>query len=246
MLFSHCVQVVLRHGVGDDTPTDDFSAWVYGVVQDRETAERLSFAVQHRAGSCAELRDALVQVLLSVPEKARLQRAAPDEGDFVFLEMDSVAVETGRYASDSVELIPAGRTGSVSIGSQRLRCTSGSEACRSSVTSFASLPMPDQDTSFPPLVSLAAYDLRTPLATIYGFARTIQRANAIEPSLAILDGLHARWVTVLRALAPQDFTLPLYHPEIGAITVDYLVQTYGWHSRHHVAHITRLREREGW
>ena len=49
--------------------------------------------------------DALVQVLLSVPEKARLQRAAPDEGDFVFLEMDSVAVETGRYASDSVELM---------------------------------------------------------------------------------------------------------------------------------------------
>jgi hypothetical protein len=21
---------------------------------------------------------------------------------------------------------------------------------------------------------------------------------------------------------------------------------YGWHSKHHVAHITRLREREGW
>ena len=104
-LFYHAYQPQLRYSAVTDLPPDDFSAWVNGVVQDRETAERLSFAVQHRAGSCAELRDALVQVLLSVPEKARLQRAAPDEGDFVFLEMDSVAVETGRYASDSVELM---------------------------------------------------------------------------------------------------------------------------------------------
>jgi hypothetical protein len=65
-------------------------------------------------------------------------------------------------------------------------------------------------------------------------------------SLSLLDSMHARWVVVLNALTPQQFTRPLYHPEIGAITIDYQVQTYGWHSRHHVAHITRLREREGW
>ena len=78
------------------------------------------------------------------------------------------------------------------------------------------------------------------------FADLPDQRLATEPSLAILDGLHARWVTVLRALTPQQFTRPLHHPEIGDITVDYLVQTYGWHSRHHVAHITRLRERERW
>jgi hypothetical protein len=78
------------------------------------------------------------------------------------------------------------------------------------------------------------------------FAELPDQRLPIEPSLSLLDGLHARWVTVLRALAPPQFGRPLYHPEIGAITVDYLVQTYGWHSRHHVAHITRLREREGW
>jgi signal transduction histidine kinase len=33
----------------------------------------------------------------------------------------------------------------------------------------------DQDTSFTRLVSLACHDLRTPLATVSGFARTIQR-----------------------------------------------------------------------
>ena len=78
------------------------------------------------------------------------------------------------------------------------------------------------------------------------FARLADQRLPIEASLSILDGLHARWVAILRALTPQQFGRPLYHPEIGAITVDYLVQSYGWHSRHHVAHISRLREREGW
>lgn len=68
----------------------------------------------------------------------------------------------------------------------------------------------------------------------------------IDVSLSLLDALHARWTTVLRALTPDQFARPMFHPEIGPITVDYLVQLYSWHSRHHVAHITRLREREGW
>jgi DinB family protein len=78
------------------------------------------------------------------------------------------------------------------------------------------------------------------------FAGLPDQRLPVDVSLALLDGLHARWSTVLDALTPQQFSRPLYHPEIGAITVDYLVQTYGWHSRHHVAHITRLRDREGW
>lgn len=78
------------------------------------------------------------------------------------------------------------------------------------------------------------------------FAELADQQLPIDVSLAILDGLHARWTALLRALAPEQFARPLYHPEIGAITVDDLVQTYGWHSRHHVAHITHLRAREGW
>jgi hypothetical protein len=78
------------------------------------------------------------------------------------------------------------------------------------------------------------------------FAGLPDQKLPIAVSLSLVDSLHARWVVVLKALTPQQFARPLYHPEIGAITIDYLVQTYGWHSRHHVAHITRLREREGW
>jgi signal transduction histidine kinase len=36
------------------------------------------------------------------------------------------------------------------------------------------------DTSFPRLVSLAAHDLRTPLATINGFAQTLARMGGLE------------------------------------------------------------------
>jgi signal transduction histidine kinase len=37
-----------------------------------------------------------------------------------------------------------------------------------------------QNERFPRVVSLACHDLRTPLATIYGFARTLTRANELD------------------------------------------------------------------
>jgi hypothetical protein len=78
------------------------------------------------------------------------------------------------------------------------------------------------------------------------FAKLADQRLPIETSLSLLDALHARWMAIWMSMTPAQFTRPLYHPEIGPITIDYLLQLYGWHSRHHVAHITRLREREGW
>jgi hypothetical protein len=72
------------------------------------------------------------------------------------------------------------------------------------------------------------------------------RAGAVEPSLSLLDHLHERWVRLLRALDANDFTRTLHHPEAGTLDLDYLVAMYAWHGRHHVAHITTLRERIGW
>ena len=40
------------------------------------------------------------------------------------------------------------------------------------------------ETTFSKLVSLACHDLRTPLATVYGFARTIARAEGLDAKLA--------------------------------------------------------------
>ena len=68
----------------------------------------------------------------------------------------------------------------------------------------------------------------------------------IAVSLGILDGLHTRWAVVWRALQPADFARAFVHPEIGRMSLDTQLQSYAWHSRHHVAHITSLRRREGW
>jgi len=72
------------------------------------------------------------------------------------------------------------------------------------------------------------------------------RTLPVEASLAILDGLHARWAAFLDGLAPEHFQRPLHHPEMGDLTVDALLELYGWHGAHHVAHITGLRARKGW
>ncbi len=68
----------------------------------------------------------------------------------------------------------------------------------------------------------------------------------IEVSLTVLESLHDRWVILLRGCETEAFARPLRHPEIGQLTLGQLILQYGWHGDHHVAHITRLREREGW
>ncbi len=72
------------------------------------------------------------------------------------------------------------------------------------------------------------------------------RTPPIEPSLAIVENLHKRWVILLRSLQPTDWPRKFRHPEWGLQTVDFLLAQYAWHGRHHVAHITSLRERSGW
>jgi uncharacterized damage-inducible protein DinB len=68
----------------------------------------------------------------------------------------------------------------------------------------------------------------------------------LDPSLALFENLHARWVVLLRSLAPADGERRFRHPRLGPMTVDQNLALYAWHARHHIAHITSLREREGW
>jgi signal transduction histidine kinase len=53
-----------------------------------------------------------------------------------------------------------------------------------------------EDTSFARLVSLAAHDLRTPLATVSGFARTLQRQDELEEPAS-------RYVEMINAASDQ-------------------------------------------
>src|SRR5918911_3955496 len=69
--------------------------------------------------------------------------------------------------------------------------TSGEDAWRSSVRIRDSMSS-GQDTSFARLVSLACHDLRTPLATVHGFARTIARRGDLqEPESRYLEMIEA-------------------------------------------------------
>jgi hypothetical protein len=79
------------------------------------------------------------------------------------------------------------------------------------------------------------------------FAMLADMQLPIDASLALLDGLHTRWVAIYRSLAPEQYSRSFFHPELGkAVDIEQLLQSYSWHSRHHVAHITALRKREGW
>ena len=72
------------------------------------------------------------------------------------------------------------------------------------------------------------------------------RNTPVAVSLALLEALHQRWVTLLTALGPTDFARTLVHPESGSWTIGRYVAPYAWHGKHHVAHITTLREHMGW
>ena len=72
------------------------------------------------------------------------------------------------------------------------------------------------------------------------------RRAPLEVSLTLLDALHERWVMLLRSLAPTDFARTFRHPEQGVVPLDRNVGLYAWHGRHHIAHITSLRERMKW
>jgi hypothetical protein len=67
-----------------------------------------------------------------------------------------------------------------------------------------------------------------------------------ELSLSLLESLHRRWVLLLRSLRAADFARTFRHPEIGLVTLDKYLGMAAWHSRHHIAHITSLRDRMGW
>ena len=69
---------------------------------------------------------------------------------------------------------------------------------------------------------------------------------SVEPSLVLLESLHHRWTHLLRSMPPGDFARTFRHPEHGVRTLDWALQLYEWHGRHHTAHIAGLCDRQGW
>jgi uncharacterized damage-inducible protein DinB len=68
----------------------------------------------------------------------------------------------------------------------------------------------------------------------------------VEVSLALLDSLHQRWMLMLRQLTDAEWKRTFRHSELGPMSLEKSLALYSWHGRHHVAHITSLREKMGW
>ena len=72
------------------------------------------------------------------------------------------------------------------------------------------------------------------------------KSAPIGLSQVFLRSLHSRWMLMLRGLQPADWKRTFHHPDNGSMNLEKSLALYAWHGRHHVAHITRLREKLGW
>jgi uncharacterized damage-inducible protein DinB len=90
-----------------------------------------------------------------------------------------------------------------------------------------------------------------PTIKAYDEARWVALADSrtgdLGAPLALLEGLHARWVHLLQAMTEEQFARSFLHPETGqTVTLSAALCYYAWHCRHHTAQIRWLREQRGW
>lgn len=80
------------------------------------------------------------------------------------------------------------------------------------------------------------------------WAETQEATKAeVELSLSLLEALHRRWIQFLRSLSDEQMEKSFRHPETGKrVSIRQMLGLYAWHGKHHVAHITSLREKMGW
>jgi hypothetical protein len=72
------------------------------------------------------------------------------------------------------------------------------------------------------------------------------RQAPVDLSLMLIEALHRRLTTMLQSVTPEEWPRTFRHPERGSMRLDVNALLYAWHGKHHVAHITALRERQNW
>ncbi|MEI9910908.1 MAG: putative metal-dependent hydrolase [Bacteroidota bacterium] len=70
----------------------------------------------------------------------------------------------------------------------------------------------------------------------------------INISLTLLHALHARWYEALKYVKDDEWNnrTVVHSATKKTMRLWYLLGLYAWHGKHHVAHITTLREKKGW
>lgn len=92
---------------------------------------------------------------------------------------------------------------------------------------------------------------RTPTIKAYEEADWVQLTDSatgdVAPALALLQGLHTKWVQVLDTMTQDQFARQFIHPQTGdAVSLWDALNYYPWHGRHHTAQIQWLRDHYGW
>ena len=66
-------------------------------------------------------------------------------------------------------------------------------------------------------------------------------ATPITVSLALLEALHTRWVSLLHHLTDEQWQRTFYHPgNQRTSTLDQTLALYAWHGQHHLGHLKLL------
>jgi uncharacterized damage-inducible protein DinB len=91
----------------------------------------------------------------------------------------------------------------------------------------------------------------TPTVKPYDETRWAELADArtedVAASLKVLEGIHARWVRLLRSMSDADFARAYNHPEYKkTYTLAEVLGMYAHHGKHHTGQVLWLRRNSGW
>jgi hypothetical protein len=71
-------------------------------------------------------------------------------------------------------------------------------------------------------------------------------SDSIKPSLQIVEGVHARWVLLLKTFKEEELKRKLIHPANNKkYFLDEMIGLYAWHCNHHLAHIEQALLNKG-
>lgn len=95
------------------------------------------------------------------------------------------------------------------------------------------------------------YTENTPTIKTYNeklWASTADVQNLpVNVPITFLFALHQRWHEFIKHFSETDWHKTVYHPERQQeLSLWFLLGMYSWHGRHHLAHITALKERMEW
>lgn len=73
------------------------------------------------------------------------------------------------------------------------------------------------------------------------------RNEPVKAPLMILEGVHCRWVHLLKTMTNKDFDRTYYHARRDeTCTLRNDTVYYSWHCDHHFAHLEKLKNEKNW